>query len=246
VHPRIKQINYIFIFPNGLYVFQKYRILEDILSILFALLGVIIISIGGLLATRYWEGLSNYHGRKSLYSLLFIAFPLLLLGGYLSTYYWNKYFHEREVIATRLSLANILAAEILINKGILNDRKFTEPIDSNLKTLVVFPRQQLTVLQAVLASGAFSANEDAKLFRGLFDLNRILHEANHRIDITEKQMIAYPTSDNIYVWRKKVSESKVLKSAGLQLDFVLNLLSSDLGIDTSAVFSDSETARVAE
>ena len=201
------------------------------MSLVWALLGVILFSWGGLKSTHFWEEYIKSRKLKLCIKTLSAALILLLLGAYLSTYYWNEYFYGKERCSAKDEMITILYKELSINKSVLEDRKFCESVDSNLSTFVVFPRLHTAIIRASIASRLFIDEEDKKLFSMLFDIDTALTELNHRIDITEKQMLVDTSRSNIYLWRKKLRDSKNIVSARGWTQKLSDILKPRIGIE---------------
>jgi hypothetical protein len=189
-------------------------------NILFAFIGIIIFSFSSIFIARfigkYLELENNNKKTKFLLYVMIFCIPLLL-GGFLTSYFWNAHFRNIEQLNRRNTMIIVLQKENNVNINTISDSYFNDPIDTNLYTFVFYSKFQNSALQSVISSGLFSGKKDSILLRNLLDLNDTIIEVNDRIDKTLDIMMLNSKSENIYTWRKKIRDGEWLRLLRNQL-----------------------------
>jgi hypothetical protein len=210
------------------------------MNIFLALIGVLLLSIGGLWSTSFWERFSKteLRSRKIKFAgiLLLILIFLILPGAFFSSYYWNDYFHKLNRNTHRQEIIRLLAAEIVVNYEIFGNNKFHDRNDDNMSTFVVYPRFQKTALESAIGSGLFFSDNEKELLTLIYHIYERISEINNRLDLTESQMITNYQPSNIALWRKKIRDGGMLNSLKPLMARMSKILIDDYGIKEEDTF----------
>lgn len=147
-----------------------------------------------------------------LIGAIFIGF-----GGIVATYGWNLITSNEAIKRAndertdrRRAMLRTLAAEVVLNKDILSDRKFTETDPEKLREYAIFPRPQFAGLQTAIASGVFASAEDRELFTAILSLQDLFADFNNRLHIIETEMLL--PNANIPGLRSRLRDGALLAS----------------------------------
>jgi hypothetical protein len=210
------------------------------MNIFWALIGVLLLSIGGLWSTNFWERYSKaeIRSRKIKFAaiLLLILIFLILPGAFLSSYFWNDYFHKLNRNTHRQEIIRLLASEIVVNYEIFRNNKFHDQDDDNMSTFVVYPRFQKTALESAIGSGLFFSDNEKELLTNIYHIYERISEINNRLGLTESQMISNPQPSNIALWRKRIRDGGMLASLKPLMTRMSKLLIDDYGIQEDDTF----------
>ena len=162
--------------------------------------------------------------------LIVIGTILIAAGGLLATYGWNARSQE----AQKSGLVRGVAAELLMNLSVISDPKFTETDEEKLSQFVIFPRLQITALEAAVSSGLFLNEQDRLYLTRVVNLRELLNDFNLRLNFTELQM--GNNRENITLHRTKLRDGKVRTQVMLKLQKLGQLLMSKYGVKESDRF----------
>jgi len=180
--------------------------------------------------------------------LILFGSVLIGLGGLIATYGWDirssedtrRALEQRaasDLATRRLTILRTLAAELIINKAIIEDRKFTELDDGQLSRFVVFPRLQTTAIATAIASGLFAAPTDNQLFTALFQFQELASDFNTRLETTESVTLQDPT--RTLEFRKTLRDGRMLAAVRTSLQNFGSVLVAN-GIDPNERFFQIE------
>jgi uncharacterized membrane protein YsdA (DUF1294 family) len=170
------------------------------LNLFMAITGVVVFTVGGLIASHYWEK------RKRI--PIAVAFILLIVGGYMSNIFWNKYFRHITDEKTRKEIIHFLMDETNYNLDVLDDRKFQEPNDSNLSKFVFFPRFSSIAFENALNSHLFLNDPRREFLPKILNLNKLTLEANKALDETMIYIYTSKDPSALYTLRKAIRDGQ--------------------------------------
>lgn len=83
--------------------------------------------------------------------LIALGTLLVAAGGIIATYGWNARSAARE----KSEMIKAVAAEWMMNVGVVNDKSICELDDAELANFVIFPRTRKVALEGAVAGGYF-------------------------------------------------------------------------------------------
>lgn len=163
---------------------------------------------------------------------LFIIVGTLLIavGGVVATYGWNA----RTELAQKAGIVRAVAAELLMNIVVTNDRKIIETDEKKLSAFVMFPRVQTAALEGAIASGLFLEEKDRLFLTRAANLHELLLGFNQRLSFTEEKMSSDPK--NAKMFRTQLRDGAVRQQLSLKLKKFGELLISDYRIQETDSF----------
>jgi hypothetical protein len=179
-------------------------------SLFYIVLGTALIGAGGLILTHGWNLRSSVQNREALIEARS-----------------QEREHQRTVIL------RTLAAEYLTNTTALSNSVFDETDEELLRAYVIYPRLQSNGLTAALASGLFTHEEDRELFTRIVNLAAIVDSFNHRLLLTQQQMVGTVTTA---LWRRRMRDGVVLQQARTGVAEFGQLLLEDYKIKPDETF----------
>lgn len=156
--------------------------------------------------------------------LIGLGASLMALGGFVATNGWNAKSTEGD----RTNRIRAVAAETIVNIGIINSTKFVEPDDAKRAKLVPYPRIQMIALEGAIASGLFLRESDRLLLTRMTDLRENVHQFNDRLTFSESQMAANKSA--ILKCRTQIRDGSVRSRTLMKLGLLVELLIENYGI----------------
>ena len=196
-----------------------------------------------------------------MHKIIKVAVPFLLTTALLAAVAWAIYAPDFEPAITsiallasliaifadrwinsverRKELLRVLAHELYMNVGVLNDLNEAKK-DAKISKAHIYPRFYTTSLASVIASGMFVESKDKKLWKHMNGWLQKSSDFNNRLNVSEAQVLSNP--GNAHIFNKKISEGKVAVEAIAQFKELLNIVMTDYktesGIDYDTVLFD--------
>lgn len=136
----------------------------------------------------------------------------------------------------RNRLLYTLASELLMNLGVLSDKKFT----SEHSGLIIYPRLLHVVCDGALSSGLFIARQDGTLYKRLFGWAEVCRDFNRRLDLTETWRAPDPNSAMAKKLQQTLAKGRTIQSVRESckalITHIIDHYGESCGIDYDTVF----------
>ena len=126
----------------------------------------------------------------------------------------------------RHELLYSLVHELFLNRNILIDPRFNldNPPDGEPR---VYPRLHVSTLETAIASGAFTASRDRKLFKWMHRWKQRAGEFNRRLDLSELRTFMNPSAEEIEAFHNEMTTGIVLSDTRSALAELWTILLED-------------------